>query len=162
MLRFYCDYQMLGRRIDDPHGIEGPAGRSVEGLGLLDVTTTLTRLKRLAAVTGVSVRDRTPLSGYEMHVGETTGPGAERPFALLDGERPDGAVSPDGLVAGTYLHGLFADDRQRARWLSALGAPVSELGYETLVEGILERLADHLEAHLDWERLYEISAQRST
>jgi adenosylcobyric acid synthase len=99
-------YQMLGRRIEDPHGIEGEAGRSVEGLGLLDVTTTLTPVKRLEAVTGVTLPDGAPLTGYEMHIGETSGPGAERAFARLHDGRRDGAVSGDGRVAGTYVHGF--------------------------------------------------------
>jgi adenosylcobyric acid synthase len=153
-------YQMLGRRIDDPHGIEGEAGRSVEGLGLLDVTTTLTARKRLEAVTGTTLSDGMPLSGYEMHIGETTGPKAtERAFARLNSDHLDGAVSKDGRVAGTYVHGLFADDRQRKSWLARLGADSSDLAYETLVEDILDRFADHLEAHLDCDRLFAISAR---
>jgi adenosylcobyric acid synthase len=152
-------YQMLGRRIEDPHGIEGEAGRSAEGLGLLDVATTLTSEKRLEAVTGVTLPDGAPLSGYEMHIGETSGPGAERAFARLHDGRRDGAVSADGRVAGTYVHGLFADDRQRARWLALLGAAASDLAYEALVDDILDRFASHLEGHLDIERLFAISAR---
>jgi adenosylcobyric acid synthase len=152
-------YQMLGRRIEDPHGIEGETGRSVEGLGLLDVTTTLTAVKRLEAVTGATLPDGAPLSGYEMHIGETSGPGAARAFARLGEGRSDGAVSADGRVAGTYVHGLFADDRQRARWLTLLGAATSDLAYEALVDDILDRFASHLEAHLDIERLFAISAR---
>jgi adenosylcobyric acid synthase len=152
-------YQMLGRRIEDPHGIEGEAGRSVEGLGLLDVATTLTPVKRLEAVTGVTLPDGAPLTGYEMHIGETSGPGAERAFARLHDGRRDGTVSGDGRVAGTYVHGLFADDRQRARWLALLGAAGSDLAYEALVDDILDRFASHLEAHLDIERLFAISAR---
>ncbi len=152
-------YQMLGRRIADPHGIEGPAGRAVEGLGVLAVDTILTDDKRLEAVTGCSLPDETPLAGYEMHIGETTGEGAARPFARLSDGRLDGAVSADGRVVGTYLHGLFADDRQRARWLNVLGAVGSDLAYESLVEDILDRLALHLEAHLDCDRLLALSAR---
>ncbi|WP_230533675.1 cobyric acid synthase [Microvirga roseola] len=153
-------YQMLGRRIDDPFGIEGEAGRSVEGLGLLDVTTTLTARKRLEAVTGMTVSDEAPLSGYEMHIGETSGPDASaRPFARLEADRLDGAVSADGRVAGTYVHGLFADDRQRKRWLDRLGAESGGFAYEALVDDILDRFADHLEAHLDCDRLLAISAR---
>jgi adenosylcobyric acid synthase len=151
-------YQMLGQRIDDPFGIEGEAGRSIEGLGLLDVATTLTPKKRLEAVTGTSV-DGVPLSGYEMHIGETSGADAARqPFAQLANGQADGAVSVDGRVVGTYVHGLFSDDRQRARWLKLLGAETSDLAYETLVNDILDRFADHLEAHLNCERLFAISA----
>jgi adenosylcobyric acid synthase len=153
-------YQMLGRRIDDPLGIEGEAGRSIEGLGLLDVMTTLTAHKRLEAVTGTTLPDGVPFSGYEMHIGETSGPEAsERAFARLGTGRPDGAVSADGRVVGTYVHGLFADDRQRSRWLHRLGAKTSGLAYEALVDDILDRFADHLEAHLDCDRLFEISAR---
>ncbi len=153
-------YQMLGRRIEDPFGIEGEAGRAVEGLGLLDVATTLTATKRLEAVTGATLADDAPLAGYEMHLGETAGPdAASRPFARLAGGRPDGAVSADGLVTGTYVHGLFADDRQRARWLALLGAEPSDLAYEPLVDDILDRFADHLETHLDCDRLLALSAR---
>jgi len=152
-------YQMLGQRIDDPFGIEGEAGRSIEGLGLLDVVTTLTVKKRLEAVTGTSV-DGVPLSGYEMHIGETSGLDASRqPFAQLANGHADGAVSADGRVVGTYVHGLFADDQQRAQWLQLLGAETSDLAYEALVDDILDRFADHLEAHLDCERLFAISAR---
>lgn len=153
-------YQMLGQRIDDPFGVEGDVGRSIKGLGLLDVTTTLTAKKRLEAVMGTITPDGTPLSGYEMHVGETIGPGAlERPFARLESGRADGAVSMDGRVTGTYIHGLFADDRQRARWLQLLGAETSDLAYEALVDEILDRFANHLETHLDCDRLLRISAR---
>ncbi|MBM6580182.1 cobyric acid synthase [Microvirga sp. BT689] len=153
-------YQMLGRRVDDPFGIEGEAGRSIEGLGLLDVTTTLTASKRLEAVTGTTIPDGIPFSGYEMHIGETSGPDASRQaFARLANGQRDGAVSPDGRVVGTYVHGLFADDSQRARWLRLLGAETSDLAYEALVDDILDRFADHLEAHLDCERLLAISAR---
>jgi adenosylcobyric acid synthase len=155
-------YQMLGRRIADPEGIEGPAGRSVEGLGLLDVETVLTGIKRLEAVSGETLPDGAPFRGYEMHVGETRGPGAERPFARLADGRLDGAATPDGRVAGTYVHGLFADDRQRAHWLKLLGADPSEVAYEALVDDILDRFADHLEAHLDCDRLLRLSEGRST
>jgi adenosylcobyric acid synthase len=153
-------YQMLGQRIDDPFGVEGEAGRSIEGLGLLDVATTLTARKRLEAVTGTTLADGTPLSGYEMHIGETSGADASsRAFAKLANGQRDGAVSADGRIVGTYVHGLFADDHQRARWLNLLGAETSDLAYEALVDDILDRFADHLEAHLDCERLLAISAR---
>ncbi len=153
-------YQMLGRRIEDPFGIEGEAGRAVEGLGLLDVATTLTATKRLEAVAGTTLADDTPLSGYEMHIGETSGPDAEsRAFARLADGQTDGAVSADGRVTGTYVHGLFADDRQRARWLRLIGAQTSDLAYEALVDDILDRFADHLEGHLDCDRLLALSAR---
>jgi adenosylcobyric acid synthase len=140
-------YQMLGHSIADPQGIEGPPGR-VAGLGLLNLDTVLSGEKRLAEVTGCS-QDGVPVRGYEMHMGRTGGPDAARPlFTLADG-RTDGARSADGLVAGTYLHGIFADDLQRARWL---GGPVSP-DYEARVEAVLDNLAAHLETHLDIDRI---------
>jgi adenosylcobyric acid synthase len=149
-------YQMLGRRIDDPLGIEGPP-RSVEGLALLDVTTTMLSEKRLEAVEGVSLPDGIPFRGYEMHVGETVGPAAANPLVRLNGGRCDGAVSADGRVSGAYVHGLFADDRQRARWLALLGARTSTLAYEAAVEATLDRLADHLERYVACDRLLALS-----
>jgi adenosylcobyric acid synthase len=149
-------YQMLGRRIDDPHGIEG-APRSVPGLGLLDIGTVMTPLKHLAAVTGTSLADGVPFSGYEMHVGDTTGPDTARPAIRLADGRFDGAVSADGLVTGTYVHGLFADDRQRGAWLGRLGAAPSGLAYEAGIEAVLDRLADHLEAHVACDALLALA-----
>ena len=145
-------YQMLGRRLADPHGIEGEP-RSVEGLGLLDVETVMTEAKRLVSVGGASEPDGVPFTGYEMHVGDTMGPDASRPLLRFADGRPDGAVSPDGRVAGTYVHGLFADDRQRAAWLARLGAGPSGLDYEAGIEAVLDGFAEHLEAHLDCEGL---------
>jgi adenosylcobyric acid synthase len=147
-------YQMLGRAIHDPQGIEGPA-RTAEGLGLLDVETTLADDKRLEQVEGTSFDDA-PLSGYEMHMGVTEGPDCARPFACVAGGASEGAMSRDGSVIGTYLHGLFADDRQRAAWLVRLGA-VSAIAYDALIDETLDELAAHLEAHVDIDRLLRLA-----
>jgi adenosylcobyric acid synthase len=143
-------YQMLGRTVRDPAGIEGPAG-TAEGLGLLDVDTVLSNEKRLEPAHGEAGGQ--PFSGYEMHMGITTGPDCARPFARHSGGAPDGAMSADGRIAGTYIHGLFNDDRQRSAWLERLGAGPSAIAHDTLVESTLDRLADHLAAHVDVERL---------
>jgi adenosylcobyric acid synthase len=149
-------YQMLGMSLSDPHGIEGPPG-TVPGLGLLDVATVLTAEKRLAAASGVSLPDETPFTGYEMHVGETDGPDCARPLLRLADGRRDGAVSADGLVCGTYVHGLFSDEGQRALWLSRLGAAPGPEAYEAVIERVLDGLADHLEAHIDCDRLLALA-----
>ncbi|MFZ3309217.1 MAG: cobyric acid synthase, partial [Xanthobacteraceae bacterium] len=96
-------FQMLGRAVADPAGIEGRPG-TIEGLGLLDVTTTLSHDKRLEPVSGTTA-DGAPFTGYEMHLGVTEGPARERPFARLADGAPEGAMSPDGRVIGTYIHG---------------------------------------------------------
>jgi adenosylcobyric acid synthase len=147
-------YQMLGNTIADPKGIEGPPA-TVEGLGLLDVDTVLTGDKRLASVTGSSF-DGTSFSGYEMHVGVTTGKDCDRPFSSVD-DHIEGALSPAGRVFGTYIHGLFADDRQRGVWLERLGGSSSTLNYEQHVDEVLDRLAAHMEAHLDLDGLLAIA-----
>jgi adenosylcobyric acid synthase len=148
-------YQMLGRRIADPAGIEGPPGETT-GLGLIDVVTTLSDDKRLEPVRGTTA-DGMPFSGYEMHIGVTEGPDRARPFARLADGSPEGAVSSDGRVIGTYIHGLFADDRQRAAWLARFGAGKTNIAYDDLVERTLDALAAHLAAHIDLDELLTLA-----
>jgi adenosylcobyric acid synthase len=149
-------YQMLGRSVSDPDGIEGAPG-SADGLGLIEATTELAGDKSLIAVNGRTVADDVAVAGYEMHIGRTVGVATQNPLVRLDDGRFDGAVSADGRVAGTYLHGFFARDAQRAAWLARLGAPASSLAYEALVEQTLDALAAHLDAHLDVEKLLSLA-----
>jgi adenosylcobyric acid synthase len=152
-------FQMLGRRIADPEGIEGPPGEA-EGLGLLDLETVLVGDKTLVEADGVENASGEAVHGYEMHVGQTRGPALDRPLLTLAG-RPDGAVSDDGRVLGCYLHGLFAADGFRHAFLSRLKLrAVSGLAYEAGVERTLDALADHLEAHLDLDRLLAAARER--
>ncbi|MBE7729726.1 cobyric acid synthase [Komagataeibacter sp. FXV3] len=145
-------YQMLGRSIADPGGIEGPPA-TVGGLGLLDVTTVLEGSKQLEDVTGVLLPEHMPLRGYEMHIGRTIGPDHDaRPLIDLDG-RYDGAVSPSGRIWGTYVHGLLADGRARAALLARLGACSHARDHDATVDTALDALADHLEMHLDIDGL---------
>jgi adenosylcobyric acid synthase len=147
-------YQMLGRTVRDPDGTEGPPGVA-EGLGLLDVETVLSDEKRLEPVRGDT--GGIPFSGYEMHMGVTAGPDCARPFARLCGGEPEGAVSADGRVTGTYIHGLFGSDSQRAAWLARLGAGPSAIAHDALVESTLDRLAAHIAAHIDVERILNLT-----
>jgi len=140
-------YQMLGHTVSDPHGIEGMAG-DTPGLGLLDVATVMHADKHLTQVAAVHSASGLPVAGYEIHIGETHGPDCARPFATVDG-RAEGAISADGRITGSYLHGLFASDAFRASFLAMLGAAPSGLAYGAGVEQALDALADHLEAHVD-------------
>ncbi|MGZ5910178.1 MAG: cobyric acid synthase [Reyranella sp.] len=149
-------YQMLGRSIADPHGIEGPPAK-VEGLGLFEVDTILEGDKVLIEVTGETVGSGVPFKGYEMHVGRTTG--ALQPLLKLASGQVDGAVSADGRVAGCYIHGLLADDRQRQHWLERIGGQASAYTYEADVDATLDLLADHLEKHIDCGRLLELARE---
>jgi len=149
-------YQMLGVSIADPHGIEGPAG-SVPGLSLLQVDTVIAGEKALAEVSGTTVADAAPVKGYEMHVGVSTGPDIARPLVRFSDGRSDGAVSADGRVAGTYLHGFFADDAQRRAWIERLGGTPSRHSHDADIQSTLDALADHLEAHIDVDRLLRLA-----
>jgi adenosylcobyric acid synthase len=149
-------YQMLGRRVADPDGYEGPAGEAA-GLGLLDIGTVLGPQKQLRETAGTDLATGMKVRGYEMHLGVTSGPGLARPMLDLGG-RPDGAVSADGKVGGCYLHGLFAGDAFRRAFLTRLGTPEGDgIAYEAMIDGILDRLADHLEQHLDLAALLAAS-----
>ena len=152
-------YQMMGRTISDPDGIEGPP-ETVEGLGLLPVDTVLGGDKALYEATGTDHTTGAQVTGYEMHMGRTQGEGLTRPMLDLDG-RPDGAISEDGLVMGCYLHGIFAADDFRSRFLNQFRSGLETgLAYEHQVETTLDDLADHLEAHMDLDALLEIARAR--
>ena len=149
-------FQMLGKVVDDPHGVEGGAGMS-PGLGLLDLATTMTREKRLCRVSGVCAFDdgSAHVEGYEIHMGESQGTAFETPAFRIDG-RPEGACSADGQILGTYLHGLFDHPDAGAALLRWAGAR-SEHRVDTaaLREDSLDRIADA--AQPLFERLMALS-----
>jgi adenosylcobyric acid synthase len=149
-------YQMLGTKLSDPGGLEGPAD-SVAGLGLLDVETVLEGDKMLVDIFGKSADGTAPFKGYEMHVGRTTGAACTRPLLHFADGRKEGAVNGSGRIAGCYVHGLFSDDRQRDHWLRRVAGRPSALAYESDVEATLDRLADHIERHIDCTRLLELA-----
>ena len=152
-------YQMLGRRVADTAGIEGPPGET-PGLGLLDVETTMSADKRLVRAEGRACEGGEAVAGYEMHMGRTTGPDTLRPLLDLQ-SGPDGACARDGRVMGCYLHGLFAADGFRRAFLARLrGRETTGIAYDALVEETLDSLAAHLEAHLDLDRLLEAARAR--
>lgn len=150
-------FQMLGRWIRDPQGLEGAPGES-PGLGLMDFETRLAPEKRLANVRGRLTLEPVAVSGYEIHAGVTWGAALAHPAVLIDeegaGARADGAISQDGHLLGTYLHGLF--ESPEAMWALLRWAGMDDpcpLDYHALREAALERLADAIEAHLDLERI---------
>ncbi len=149
-------FQMLGRTISDPDGLEGPPG-TVEGLALLEADTVLTAPKTVREVAGEDFCSGSAFTGYEIHMGRTAGPDCERPLHRLSDGRPDGARSADGRVAGTYVHGLFGSDRHRADWLRSFGAKSDIDSHDALVDETLDGLAGHLEAHVDIDRLIAIA-----
>ncbi|SIO55103.1 adenosylcobyric acid synthase (glutamine-hydrolysing) [Rhodovulum sp. ES.010] len=144
-------FQMLGRAVRDPDGIEGPAG-ATEGLGLLDIETTLTGDKRLVEIETEDTMSGARVAGYEMHMGRTEGPGLDRPWLRLDG-RAEGAVSQDGRVMGTYLHGLFGSDGFRGHWLARMGGVAAGTDHAARLDAALNAFAEEIEADLDLDRL---------
>ncbi len=148
-------YQMLGRSVADPEGIEGPAGET-PGLGLLDVTTVMTPQKTVTRVTASHAATNQPIEAYEIHIGETDGPDRARAFAILNGAA-EGTVSADGRVHGSYLHGLFASDSFRSAFLAQMDIPATDQRYRARVENALDALANHIDTHLDVEGLLAVA-----
>ncbi|WP_417679892.1 cobyric acid synthase [Pseudodonghicola sp.] len=151
-------YQMLGRSIADPEGLEGAPGTD-PGLGLLDVDTVMTGDKTVVEREGRALPGGERLSGYEIHLGRTEGPDRARGWLRIDGET-EGAASPDGRVRGSYLHGMFSSDPFRAAFLAELGQRSSH-AYDDGVEATLEALADHLERYMDINELLRIARTRA-
>ncbi|MCX5480106.1 cobyric acid synthase [Kaistia geumhonensis] len=149
-------YQMLGRSIADPEGMEGPPG-AVEGLRLLAVDTVLTPDKAVRPFAGHDASGHA-VEGYEIHLGRSEGPDRQRPW-LLGPEGGEGASSADGRVRGSYVHGLFAGDDFRHAYLAECGAPNSAFGYEVAIDAALDALADHLATHLDIDAIMRIAAR---
>lgn len=148
-------FQMLGRKIYDPDQIEGTIGE-MDGFGLLDIETVIAPEKVTQNVNAHSIPYNTPLSGYEIHMGRTKGPDCQRPFSMI-GAQKDGAISADGLVSGTYLHGAFACDAFRHAFLKSLGGKGANLDYRKSVDDALNALADELARHIDMDQLLKIA-----
>ncbi len=149
-------FQMLGKTIADPDGVDGQPG-TVEALGLLDVHTVMVGEKKVELRTAKSIPQGEAVRGYEIHMGRTDGPDCDRAWLDVDG-RLEGAANPCGRVRGCYLHGIFSSDVFRARFLTELGAK-SELAYDDGVEQTLDALADHLEQYLDLDLLLSLAAE---
>jgi adenosylcobyric acid synthase len=149
-------YQMLGLSVGDPDGIEGSCTH-IDGLGLLNISTIIRGVKSLVKVTGQDAQSGIPVSGFEMHIGKTTGPDTHQPWLILEEGRPDGARSKDGRVLGSYVHGLFAEDAFRAAFLSDLRGGISRsIAYGQQIEQTLDQLADHLSLHMSTGALFDV------
>jgi adenosylcobyric acid synthase len=148
-------YQMLGQFIYDPDGIEGKPG-SMPGLGLLDIETTMTSDKALRSMSGTT-SEGARFKGYEIHVGATKGPATRRPMLRFDDGREDGAMSPDGRIAGCYVHGLFNEPQVRRELLATFGATSNLLNHAHEVDAALDEIADILSRCLDIRALENIA-----
>jgi adenosylcobyric acid synthase len=170
-------YQMLGNQVLDPHAVESAIAETA-GLGLLDVVTTMLQEKQthqvqaqlLAAGHELSPGCEAAITGYEIHMGETVLGSKARPFAAIAtrsgirSESNDGAVSKDGRVFGTYLHGIFDNPGFRTAFLNrirrAKGMP--EQVEVARLSDPFDQLATHMEKHLDMARIFEICGESVT
>ena len=151
-------YQMLGTAITDQDGIEGPS-ETISALGLLNIQTNLTKRKKLASTGGYEIESGEVVNGYEMHIGITTGPDLKNPWLKLDDGKNEGAVSNNGQIFGCYLHGIFSQDGFRSSFLSRIrNGHFSKTAYETQIELTLNNFAEHLETHLDLDKLFKITS----
>ena len=154
-------YQMLGKLVSDPLGIEGNVG-TAPGLGLLDVTTKLTSEKAVTKVSGTDIKFGKKITGYEIHIGSTYGPDCARPLVSIRSgnseERLDGASSPNGLVLGTYVHGLFIEDEFRHAFLQYCGLEkLSMSSFDLEIETALDEFSEHLDKNIDVPRLLDLA-----
>lgn len=147
-------YQMLGKTISDPDGIEGEP-ETIKGLGLLNIETNLIGDKTLTNVSGHCVKTNTDISGYEIHIGQTSGPDCSNPFANINGQN-EGACN--GNISGTYLHGCFTNDTFRQAFLKSLGVATSHLAFNDVIDQTLNNLANYLEQSLDLDLILKIAA----
>lgn len=171
-------YQMLGRTLHDPYGVESTR-ETVSGLGLFPAVTTFARDKRTERVAGFAdgwgeVAEPLPIDGYEIHMGETRfvepvahpfRVGLEREAGPDRDLHPEGCMSGDGKIWGTYVHGILHNDELRREWLNRLRAdngweplPIT-LFYREKREAAFDKLADHVRSHLDMERIYAMIAE---
>jgi adenosylcobyric acid synthase len=151
-------YQMLGRSIADPDGIEGPAD-TVAGLGYLPIATNLTGDKRVTRTEGVELLSQARFEGYEIHVGRTTVDSNMRPLLRFADGTMDGVISPDGRIAGCYVHGLFDRAEQRAVWLKRLGAVSDGVNQSSRVDAALDEIADVLARTVDVDKVLGIASE---
>ena len=159
-------YQMLGKAVHDPNGIEGPKG-STPGLSILDMETVMTTPK-ITARTRFSW-DKVKGMGYEIHMGRTAINSGERPFTVLERNgiktrQPDGCRSSDGLVLGTYFHGFFDSPEITAKWLALIGLsglkPSGLHGY-AVRNANYDLLAGHFTSHMDMSKIMSLVGEDS-
>ncbi len=149
-------FQMLGQQLHDPLGIEGKPD-SRPGLGLLDMETTLEAHKQLRNVHGRLAWGEAPVTGYEIHAGVTHGPALARPAVQLE-SGPDGAVSADGQILGSYVHGLFEEPVACDALLAWVGYQDSAVAPDLPArrEADLDKLADCVERYLNTALLRQV------
>ena len=153
-------FQILGREIADPHGIESPAGRTLAGLGLLPVRTELAPEKTLVRAEARHLPSGGILRGYEIHHGRTDQGRLEPLIRREDGEAI-GCGTESGLIWASYLHGIFDADGFRRWFVDGLRerrglAPLGRIAAVYDLEPALERLAETVRRSVKMDEIYRI------
>jgi len=149
-------YQMLGRTIADPDGIEGRSG-TVDGLGLLPVDTIIAADKRTQMAAGTFAGSDVPFAGYEIHAGVTRVDAGVSALLRMDDGAHDGATAQDGRIAGCYVHGLFDRAEARAHLIAQIGASSDGLDRRDAIDAALDGIAATLEQVLDIDALIALA-----
>ena len=151
-------YQMLGKFINDNEKVESSV-RVTKGLELLDVETEMINSKIVTKINGTHIETSKKMVGYEIHIGRTHGKDCERPLFVID-NKYDGAQSANGRVFGTYVHGIFHNNHL-IEWLFRItnkSIDSNEIDdYEKILDQALNDLADHLEKHISWKSILDLS-----
>ena len=148
-------YQMLGKTIHDPKGIEGPP-KSVKGLGLLDIETTMSDNKILQEVTAQTKQNTISVKGYEIHIGKSSGKDLINSWLTVDGKSVSAATS-DGSILGCYIHGIFSNDTFRSNFIESLGATPSNFNFNEKIDSTLDLLSKHVEQHVNIDKLISLA-----
>ena len=146
---------MLGKMIHDPKGIEGPP-KSIKGLGLLDIETTMSEHKVLQEVTAQTREGNIDVKGYEIHIGKSVGDDLNNSWLFVD-RKSVSAASKDGNIQGCYIHGIFSNDSFRSQYIKGLGATPSELNFDIKVDAVLNQLSNHIEHFIDLDKLISLA-----
>lgn len=155
-------YQMLGQTIGDPKKLESNK-EIIKGLGLLNVETKMSQKKIVTKISGIHIQTDHKIDGYEIHIGKTFGEDCKRPLFYIN-DRYDGAMSEDGKVLGTYIHGVF-HNKELIEWLFKIcdknitNDKISD--YNKILDENLDDLSDHLEDYVDWKLILELSKDKT-
>lgn len=154
VLGICAGFQILGKEVNDPNGIESTQ-KKVEGLGLLDISTFMQDTKKIVKVSALHLESRLKFDGFEIHLGKTFGPDCENPFSKING-RSDGAISKNGLVMGSYVHGMFKNNLFRSFFLNKILGIQSNYNYQENLDKALDEFSRLIDKNIQVNKLLNL------
>ncbi len=154
ILGICAGYQILGKEIIDDFLIESTS-KNVKGLGLLNVVTKMEKKKKTIKVSAFHQETGQSFNGYEIHIGKTKGADCIRAFSTIDGKK-DGAISSNGLVMGSYIHGMFEDNKFRSIFLKKLFGINSAINYSKSLNENLNKFSSLIENNINIKELLNL------